>query len=339
LNQKKINNIPPYSIIVPVYNRPREINELLNSLTKQTYTNFEVIIIEDGSTDLAKMEVEKFRDSLNISYHYKNNSGPGPSRNEGMKQAKGDFFIILDSDVIVPPHYMSIVHQYLQENKIDAYGGPDKAMDDFTPLQKAIDFAMTSFLTTGGIRGKAEKFEKFHPRSFNMGLSKKVFNKTKGFSNMRFGEDIDLSIRIIKSGFKTALIKEAYVFHKRRNTLKQFFKQIYNSGIARINLYKKHPDSLKAVHFLPLVFSLGLLISLLLLAFDSKVLLYLYISYLTILFLSSSIKYRSIKVGALSIITSFLMLIAYAAGFLKAIWKRIILRREEFSAYSKNFYK
>ncbi len=322
-----------------MFNRPRETEELLESLSKQIFTDFEVIIVEDGSQISSEKTVRKYSDKLNIKYIKKENSGPGPSRNEGMKQAKGDFFIILDSDVILPPQYLQIIDRFLQNQPVDAFGGPDRAMDTFTPVQKAIDFAMTSFLTTGGIRGKAEKLEKFHPRSFNMGISRKVFEKTGGFSGMRFGEDIDLSIRIKKAGFKTALINDAYVYHKRRNTLKQFFKQIYNSGIARINLYKRHPESLKIVHLFPLFFSLGFFLSLLLILLGFPYLLYFYFLYFFLLFLTAGFKYKSIKTGLLSVATSFIMLFAYGSGFLKAIWKRIVKKENEFEAFKKNFYK
>ncbi len=337
LSQKKTNKIPFYSIIIPVYNRPDEIDELLKSLTEQSYSDFEVIIVEDGSKISCRNIVDKYKDRLKLSYYYKSNSGPGPSRNYGMKKAKGDYYIILDSDVILPHSYLEKINQFLINNPVDAFGGPDKALKNFTPTQKAIDFAMTSFLTTGGIRGKAEKLEKFHPRSFNMGIRPEVFEKTKGFSSMRFGEDIDLSIRIIKNNFKTALIKDAFVYHKRRNTLKQFFKQIYNSGIARINLYKKHPGSLKTVHFFPLLFSFGFILSLLMLPIN-KILFVIYVIYFGLIFLLSSIKYKSFQTGFLSVATSFIMLIAYAMGFLKAFWYRIVLKRDEFSAFNNTFY-
>jgi len=323
LIQKKQNKRLFFSIIIPVYNRPQEIDELLDSLTHQSYTDFEVIIVEDGSSIPSKNIIEKYKNSLQISYFYKENSGPGPSRNEGMKRAEGDYYIILDSDVIVPSHYLFEVNKNIIEKNIDAYGGPDKALENFTSVQKAIDFAMTSFLTTGGIRGKAEKFEKFHPRSFNMGLSKTVFKQTNGFSEMRYGEDIDFSIRIIKAGFKTALLKTAYVYHKRRSTLKQFYNQVYHSGKARINLYKKHPSSLKPVHFFPLLFSLGFIMSILLLVFNIKSIFYIYILYFMLIFILSSFKYKSIKIGFLSIISSFIMLWAYATGFLKEVVRKL----------------
>jgi len=342
LNPKIKNStfeINKFSIIIPVFNRPEEVRELLQSLTGQTQKNFEVIIIEDGSKDKSDKIIEEFDNQLDIQYLYKKNSGPGPSRNFGMKHAKGDFFIILDSDVILPSAYIKTVEEYLKKNPVDAYGGPDAAHPDFTALQKAIDFAMTSFLTTGGIRGKAEKLEKFRPRSFNMGISKKVFQKTGGFSNMRFGEDMDLSIRIITDGFQTALIKEAFVYHKRRNTLKQFFKQIFNSGIARIHLYQKHPKSLKIVHFFPLLFILGLISSLILLIFSIPYVFWIYILYFLLIFIFSSIQYRSIKTGLISVLTSLEMLWAYASGFLYGIWKIFIRKQKKFHKFEKNFYE
>ena len=341
MNRKKKNSIPEqlsFSIIIPVYNRPEEIDELLQSLIRQTYKNFEVIIVEDGSKIKADKIVDKYRQKLEIQYFYKENSGPGQSRNYGMEKANGNYFIILDSDVIVPPAYVKTVADYLKHHPIDAFGGPDAAHKNFTALQKAIDFAMTSVFTTGGIRGKAEKLEKFHPRSFNMGISREVFQKTGGFSKMRFGEDIDLSIRIIKNNFKTALIKEAFVYHKRRNTIKQFFKQIYNSGIARINLYKKYPQSLKIVHFFPLIFLLGFIFSFVLYGLGLPYLLIIYIAYFILILIASTIKYSSLKTGFLSVVTSFVMLTAYALGFIEGIWKRIIFNKNEFNKFEKNFY-
>ncbi len=337
--KKNNQNNKAFSVIVPVYNRPDELNELLVSLTHQSNQNFEVIIVEDGSDIKSDRVVENFKNKLDIHYYYKENSGPGQSRNYGMKRANTDFFVIFDSDVVVPKDYFKNVSDFLSKHKVDAYGGADRASKDFTNLQKAIDFAMTSIMTTGGIRGKAEKFEKFHPRSFNMGMSKVVFEQTGGFSKMRFGEDIDLSIRIINNNFKTALIKTAFVYHKRRNTIKQFFKQVFNSGIARINLYKRHPQSLKMVHFFPLFFLLGLLFGLVLSFFKIYFFLVLYLIYFVAVFLLSAIKYKSLKAGILSIVTVFTMLNAYGLGFLLGIWRRIILQKDEFHRFEKNFYK
>jgi GT2 family glycosyltransferase len=310
-----------FSIIVPVYNRPDEVKELLESLNRQTFKDFEVIIVDDGSAILCEKMTRDFMGQLNVKYFYKMNEGPGPSRNFGMTKATGNYFIILDSDVIVPDDYMTIISNYLQHNYIDAFGGPDEASTDFTPVQKAINFAMTSLWTTGGIRGKTKAAEKFHPRSFNMGLSKEVFEKTGGFSDMRYGEDIDLSIRIMKAGFKTILLPEAFVYHKRRNNFKSFFNQVKHSGEARIALYKKYHDSLKAVHFFPALFTIGLFLGIFLLAFNIKIIFYLYIFYFIWLSVAASLKYRNIKLGLFSAMASFVMLLGYGIGFLKAFLK------------------
>jgi GT2 family glycosyltransferase len=239
----------------------------------------------------------------------------------------------------LPEKYVQIVRESLENSYTDAYGGPDKAHDSFTKFQKAINFSMTSFLTTGGIRGGNEKMEKFHPRSFNMGFSKKVYDATGGFSTMRFGEDVDLSIRILEEGYQTELIREAYVFHKRRSTLKQFFKQVYNSGIARINLQKRHPGTLKLVHTAPAVFTLGILILLLLALLESVYFILPILIHLILLFISASLKNRSITIGILALATSYTQLFGYGIGFLSGFWKSMILGREAYSAFSKSFYK
>ena len=327
------------SIIVPLYNRPKEIEELLESLNQQTFKNFEVVIVEDGSTIKSEYIVNQYKKNLNIHYFFKENTGPGLSRNYGFEKANGNYGIFLDSDCVLPPNYMFLVEQELTNNYSDAFGGPDKAHESFTKLQKAINYSMTSFFTTGGIRGGGEKMEKFHPRSFNMGYSREVFETTSGFSKMRFGEDIDMSIRIIENGFTTKLIKDAFVYHKRRTNLRQFFKQIFNSGIARINLYKRHPQSLKLVHFAPAVFTLGL-IKLMILAFLwSEWFLFPILFHVLLLFIDSTIKTKNISISFLAVITSYMQLLAYGFGFLKAFWKRIILGKDEFSAFNKNFYK
>ncbi len=322
-----------------MYNRPGETEELLQSLSRQTDHDFEVLIVEDGSTDSSEAVVENYRELLDISYFYKDNSGPGPSRNFGCEKAKGEYVIFLDSDCVLPGDYFRIVRESLEEDYADAFGGPDRAHKDFSKFQKAINFSMTSFFTTGGIRGGNEKMEKFHPRSFNMGISKKVFDATGGFSNMRFGEDVDLSIRILEQGFKTRLIKEAYVYHKRRSNLRQFFKQVYNSGIARINLQLRHPGTLKLVHAAPAVFTLGFIVLLLLSILVSWYFIIPVIFHMLLLFLSASIKNRSPGIGLLAVVTSYIQLFGYGAGFLSAFWRRMILGRDEYSAFNRNFYK
>jgi GT2 family glycosyltransferase len=234
---------------------------------------------------------------------------------------------------------MAIVNDCLSKHWLDAFGGPDAAHDSFTPVQKAISYSMTSFLTTGGIRGGNIDAEKFHPRSFNMGFSKNVFLKTGGFSGMRFGEDLDLSMRIKETGSKTGLIKPAFVYHKRRTDFRKFFKQVHNSGIARINLFKRHPGTLKAVHFLPAAFVCYSALSILLLLFGRWELSVVLIIYFLAIFTDASNQYKSLRVGWLSVIATIVQHTAYGTGFLISFWKRIILRQPEFDAYSVNFYK
>jgi glycosyltransferase involved in cell wall biosynthesis len=328
-----------FSLIIPVYNRPDEVSELLQSLTEQSVNKFEIIIVEDGSEKKSDKIVEQYNNKLNIQYFYKPNSGPGTSRNYGAKRASGNYFIFLDSDCIIPEKYIEIVLENLNKNYTDAFGGPDNAHKSFTKLQKAINYSMTSFLTTGGIRGKSEKVDKFYPRSFNMGYSKQVFETTGGFSEMRFGEDIDMSIRIINAGYKTQLLKDAFVYHKRRTKLKQFFKQIFNSGIARINLYIKYPESLKLVHLFPLVFLLSVL-GLIIMSVSFS---FFFVSpiclHSLIIFSDSSVKNRNISIGFLSVITTYAQYIAYGIGFLKAFIMRVLLKKKAFDAFNNNFYR
>lgn len=327
------------SFIIPVFNRPAEIDELLSSLSLQTRKGFEVVVVEDGSTQSSEEVVERYRDQLHISYYFKDNSGPGLSRNYGCERASGSYVIFLDSDCVLPEDYFAIVRDTLEDNYTDAFGGPDRAHKDFTRLQKAINFSMTSFLTTGGIRGGNEAMGKFHPRSFNMGFSKEVFKATGGFSRMRFGEDVDLSLRILEQGFQTQLIREAYVYHKRRTTLRQFFKQVYNSGIARINLHKRHPGTLKIVHAAPAIFTLGLL-GLALFSFLFSPWFAVPVAFhMLLLLVSAAVMNRSLPIGLLSVVSSYTQLIAYGCGFLQAFWRRMILGRDEYSAFQRNFYK
>ena len=327
-----------FSVIIPVYNRPDELKELLESFKLQTYKSFEVVIVEDGSSLKSDKLVGNFQSDLDIKYFFKSNSGPGQSRNYGSERATGDYHVFFDSDCIIPEKYFEIVNDRLTKEPVDAYGGPDMAHPSFTAIQKSINYSMTSFFTTGGIRGGMKDEKKFHPRSFNMGFSKEVYEKTKGFSEMRFGEDVDISLRIIENGFSTTLIKDAAVYHKRRVDYKKFFKQVFNSGIARINLYKRHPQSLKLVHFLPASFTLGL-IGLLVLSLYSIYFLIPIGFFIVIIFLDSLRLNKNLKVAFLSIISSFIQLTAYGIGFIKSFFKRLILRQDEFHAYKKNFYK
>ncbi|MBW4772042.1 glycosyltransferase [Prevotella jejuni] len=344
-----------YSIIVPVFNRPDEVDELLESLLSQEEKDFEVIIVEDGSQVPCKKVCDKYADRLDLHYYYKENSGPGQSRNYGAERAKGDYLLILDSDVVLPKGYIRAVSEELNREPADAFGGPDCAHESFTDTQKAISYSMTSFFTTGGIRGGKKKLDKFYPRSFNMGIRRDVYQELGGFSKMRFGEDIDFSIRIFKAGKRCRLFPEAWVWHKRRTDFRKFWKQVYNSGIARINLYKKYPDSLKLVHLLPMVFTVGTA-CLLLLILSGLFLLCIPILniigsllvmigliplllYSIIICVDSTMQNNSLKIGLLSIAAAFIQLTGYGCGFISAWWKRCVCGMDEFSAYEKNFYK
>ena len=327
-----------YSFIIPVYNRPDEVDELLDSLTRQTIRDFEVVVVEDGSSVPCKEVVDKYADRLTIHYYNKENSGPGQTRNYGVERANGEYMLILDSDCILPEKYLEMVEADLQRQKADAFGGPDRAHESFTDVQKAINYAMTSFFTTGGIRGGKKKLDKFYPRSFNMGVRKDVYQALGGFSKMRFGEDIDFSIRIFKGGYQCRLFPEAWVWHKRRTDMKKFFKQVHNSGIARINLYKKYPESLKLVHLLPALFTLGVAF-LLLASFLWGGSLSLLLLFALIVFVDASLQNKSLKIGLLAIAASFIQLTGYGTGFLRAWWKRCVCGKSEFAAFEKNFYK
>ncbi|MDN5200834.1 glycosyltransferase [Fulvivirgaceae bacterium BMA10] len=320
-----------YSIIIPVYNRPNEIDELLESLTHQTFKNFEVLVIEDGSKKKCDAIIEKYTDLLNISYYYKENSGQGFSRNFGFQKAKGDYLIVFDSDCLIPPHYLAEVEKVLDKQKFDAFGGPDRAHDSFTPLQKAINYSMTSLFTTGGIRGRKKHVGTFHPRSFNMGISREVFEKTNGYIITRMGEDIEFSIRIINHGFKTGLIENAFVYHKRRTDLPAFFRQLHFFGRARINVKRFFSSELKLVHAFPAVFLIALLGTFLVLPLIHlklfKIALSIFILYFGSIFLDSSIKNRNLKVGLLSIATSFVQLSAYGLGFLQELGRDLTKRK------------
>ena len=343
-----------YSIIVPVFNRPDEVDELLESLSNQTQKDFEVIIVEDGSVKTCKDVCDKYADILVLHYYAKENSGPGQSRNYGAERAKGDYLIILDSDVVLPSGYLAAVDKELTKNPTEAFGGPDAAHPSFTPIQKAISYSMTSFFTTGGIRGGKAKLDKFYPRSFNMGIRRNVYLQLNGFSKMRFGEDIDFSYRIVEAGYKPRLFPEAWVWHKRRTDFRKFFRQVYNSGIARINLEKRHPGTMKLVHLLPTVFTVGVIGLILISAVGRALMHYVdrdqfywmcfapwipIILYSLLICIDSSIKNKSLKVGILSVPAAFVQLMGYGFGFIESWWKRCVLKQDEFQAFEKTFYK
>ena len=343
------------------------MDELLESLSHQTQKDFEVIIVEDGSIKPCKDVCDKYAGILALHYYAKENSGPGQSRNYGAERANGDWLIILDSDVVLPEGYLEAVDESLTSD-IVAFGGPDAANPSFTPVQKAISYSMTSFFTTGGIRGGKAKLDKFYPRSFNMGIRRDVYLELGGFTKMRFGEDIDFSYRIVEAGYRPQLFPKAWVWHKRRTDFRKFFRQVYNSGIARINLMKRHPGTLKLVHLLPTVFTLGVIGCVLLFGLGAA--LYLegewldanglrptdnmhqgvgmvfcvlallpLLFYSLLIFVDSSIRNRSLWVGLLSIPASFVQLMGYGFGFIESWWKRCILKKDEFQAFERTFYK
>jgi glycosyltransferase involved in cell wall biosynthesis len=313
-------NQPTYSVIIPVYNRPQELAELLESLTRQTLQDFEVVLVEDGSMITSEKVFEQYSSRLSIHYYFKPNTGPGPSRNVGFEKVRGNYFVVFDSDCILPPHYFEVVDRFLKNEKADAWGGPDRGMKEFTPLQQAMAFTMSSWLTTGGIRGGREK--SFQPRSFNMGISRAVFEKTRGFHFDRYAEDIELSIRIRESGFRIALIPDAFVYHKRRTSLSGFFKQVSNFGRGRVLVGRKHPGEVKPTHWFPAFFLMGLLAIPLLLIFSpgwSLLITLVYSFYTVSVAIDCFITTRSLKVTFLSIPSLFVQMIGYGWGFLKTM--------------------
>ena len=320
-----------YSLIIPVYNRPAEVRDLLESLKRLSYRDFEIIVVEDGSSSPCDGVVSAYMnggDGLDLHYFSKENSGPGGTRNYGAERAGGEYLIFLDSDVTVPEGYFEAIDKELENDPADAFGGPDRADNSFTPVQKAINYSMTSFFTTGGIRGGKKKLDRFYPRSFNMGIRKYAFEDLGGFSDMRYGEDIDLSIRIFKAGYRCRLFPEAWVVHKRRTDFKQFFRQVRHSGMARIELYLKYPDSLKPVHLLPSAFTIASA-ALLLAGFKWHTAWFLLFLYAFLIFTDSSWKNGGdMKTGVLSVAAAFVQLSGYGTGFIEAWWRRCVLKKD-----------
>lgn len=321
-----------FSIIIPVYNRPQEVDELLESLCQQTVDDFEVVVVEDGSSEKCDDVCEKYKDRLALSYHYKSNSGPGPSRNYGAERSQGEYLIILDSDVIVPENYLETIKEELGRKPCDAFGGPDRAHKSFTPIQKAINYAMTSFFTTGGIRGGKQKMDKFYPRSFNLGIRKTVYEALGGFAPMRYGEDIDLSTRIFKGGYSCRLFPEAFVYHKRRVKFSSFFRQVKHSGKARVELKKKYPETFKLVHLLPAAFVVGNLLLVMLGVFHHWLWFMPIVLYVVMVFMDSLIKNKSLKVALLSVPATYCQLFGYGLGFLGAAYREILGKKQPLQA-------
>lgn len=321
-----------FSVIIPVYNRPDELRELLESLTRQTYTHFEVLVIEDGSKNRADRVVADFADRLAIRYFYKENSGQGFTRNYGFERAQGDYFVIFDSDALVPPHYFATVNERLSASAtrkpaLDAYGGPDAAHPDFTPVQKAISYSMTSPFTTGGIRGSKKNLGgTYHPRSFNMGLSRTVWETVGGYKLSRMGEDIEFAIRIIENGFTTGLIPEAFIYHKRRTNFGQFFRQLRFFGRARINISRYYPQELKLVHAMPALFTVfvcSIPVCALISLWLFKVAVGVLLLFALLILIDATRQEKSLKIGLLSVAAAFTQLLGYGIGFLSEGWKRL----------------
>lgn len=329
--------MPYFSIIIPVYNRPDEVDELLESLSVQTFSDFEVILIEDGSSVKCNLIAQKYDNILNVRYYYKVNSGRSETRNYGMEKAEGEYFVFFDSDCVIPPSYFEKIKNQLSRNYTDSYGGPDKADKSFSNFQKAINFSMTSFLTTGGIRGsKGPKMEKFVPRTFNMGFSKEVYHKVGGFKNM-FGEDIDLSLRIRNQGYTCQLIPDAFVYHKRRVSLRSFYRQVNVFGMARISLYLLHPNSLKPVHALPAIFTIATFLILIGSLWFPCILIPL-IAYYALIFIVSWLEYKKLSISFLSVITSAIQLYGYGLGFLKSYSEKVIIGTKQTEKEELNKY-
>jgi len=306
-----------FSFIIPVYNRPNEIDELLASMQAMNFKKiYEIVIVEDGSTYTAETVIEKYKDTLDISYYQKVNTGPGDSRNYGMKKAKGNYFIILDSDVVLPANYLLEVEEFLNTNFVHCFGGPDDAHHNFSNLQKAISYSMTSYLTTGGIRGRKKNINKFQPRSFNMGLSKEAFLKSNGFGNIHPGEDPDLTIRLWGLGYDTALIPNAKVFHKRRISWEKFYIQVHKFGLVRPILNFWHPQTAKLTYWFPLLFMGYLLFSVIAFVFGWWYFLALLVVYFIFIFFGAIFRFKSIVIGFQSIFAVFIQFYGYGKGFL-----------------------
>ena len=329
-----------FSFIIPVYNRPEEIRELLESFCElDSPKTFEIVIVEDGSSLDSRLIVENYQSQLNISYFFKENSGPGHSRNYGMKKAKGHYYIILDSDCILPKQYLSEVISFLNESYVDCFGGPDTARYNFSEFQKAINFTMTSAITTGGIRGGNKEIQGYEPRSFNMGISKEAFNASGGFGDIHPGEDPDLSIRLKAIGYKLRLIPKAFVYHKRRLNLESFFIQVYKFGQVRPILNKWHPQSKKLAYWFPLVFIIGLILSLSLLIINFKWGIYFYSLYFIAAFLMALNSTVDLIASILCVPVIIIQFLGYGIGFLKSSIKLKLSNKPEYLLFPKLFFK
>lgn len=329
-----------FSFIIPVFNRPEEIKELLESFLKVRYIDkCEIVIIEDGSDLTCEHIIDVFKDKLNIAYFYKENSGPGDSRNYGMRKAKSEYFIILDSDVLLPVDYIVNLEKYLSQKVVHCFGGPDRAHHSFTDTQKAISYAMTSIWTTGGVRGRQIQHKKFQPRSFNMGLSSKAFEESGGFSSIHPGEDPDLSLRLIKMGFETALFPHCYVYHKRRVDWSNFYKQVYKFGLVRPILNMWHPQSHKLIFYLPTLFILGLIASLVLFILGFPLVLIIYAVYFIFVFIDALIQNKNFTIGLFALLAICIQFLGYGYAFLKSTIVIFIFKQNPQQYYPFLFFK
>lgn len=329
-----------YAFIIPVYNRPDEIDELLASFVNlKTTLRFEIVIVEDGSSVTSQSVVEAYKEQLNVAYFFKENSGPGDSRNFGMAQAQGNYFIILDSDCVLPANYLNEIDASLNTDYVDCFGGPDAAAASFTDLQKAINFSMTSIITTGGIRGHKNQVGTFQPRSFNMGLSQEAFEASNGFGTIHPGEDPDLSIRLWHLGFKTKLIPEAFVYHKRRISWAKFYKQVHKFGLVRPILNAWHPHTSKLTYWFPSLFCLGFIISVIAFVFHFKWFLIGYFLYFITAFLLALVNTKRIQVAVLALLAIIIQFVGYGYGFIKSYVAIRILKRNPERIFPDLFFK
>jgi|WetSurMetagenome_2_1015567.scaffolds.fasta_scaffold75701_2 glycosyltransferase involved in cell wall biosynthesis len=318
-----------FSIVVPTFSRPDEVSELLASLVFQKNKNFEVIIADGSPDDSVRQVIESYNERLDLKYLYHKGLGISESRNWGVENARGDYIVFFDSDCVIPPHYFKVAGEFLKIDPLDSYGGPDRASENFNKQQRAISYAMTSFFTTGGIRGRKKHVGQYQPRSFNMGIRRNVFNALHGFSGLKVSEDIDLSIRLNKNGYRSGFIEDAYVFHKRRSTFYKFFRQVLSFGSGRIDLQMRHGDALKPVHMLPSLFVLYLISGLVAGIFSREVFIFWAgsaVTYMVAILIDATIQNRNLVIGLMSVYAAFVMLIGYGLGMIKAACLRFVLR-------------
>jgi glycosyltransferase involved in cell wall biosynthesis len=329
-----------YSFIIPVYNRPGELAELLASIARQTFRNFEVVVVEDGSDLRSDFLVEKYSSEMAIEYIDLMRSGPSRARNVGTLAANGDYYIYVDSDCILPEDYLGKIDRFLETNPLDFFGGPDRASGNFNTTQKAISYAMTSFLTTGGIRGGKKKVDRFYPRSFNMGISRNAFSAVGGYPETRMhpGEDMVLSIELIRNGFASGLIRDAYVYHKRRTSLRKFFKQVYGFGKTRLIISRVYPDTFSPLYLVPSLFLIGCLLLVLLAPVAGLLALMPILAWMGLVFLDATLQNWSVLTGLVAVAASVIQLFGYGAGFLMAVWSVFVMRKDEYRVFAKGFY-